>query len=193
MTGGDRVHFGCAMLPSPGSTARARNSRRRRCVLASGLSLLVAACQAPAPAPKTEPLTLVERRLADSGDRIASALEQLQRLEAASNSAPIPEPIDLTTVPEDLLVTITWHEPGISIQSALRGVAAKLGGGYRVIVHGVEPTAPIEVKIDADKMPAISLLESIGLQVGNRATVRPDPAGQAIHLYFTPPAVGLRQ
>ena len=149
--------------------------------------LMLAGCITTAAPPSNEP-TLVETRLMDSGQRIAAALEQIARTQSAS--APrAPAPIDLSQVPEDLRRPITWPNWQGPIDAATRGVASRIG--YKVLVHGVPPAVMPIVSIDANATPAVHVLESIGLQIGEHGTVRPDPNDLTIHLYFNPARSGV--
>lgn len=165
----------------------------RRCARRYGVpplvSCLLAACQVTAPPPVDEP-TLVQLRMMESGNRIAAAWELMARSQSALAPRP-PAPVDLSQAPEDLKRPVTWRHWSGPIDTAVRGIASRIG--YKVLIHGLPPAAgamPV-VSIDATGMPAVQVLESIGLQFGDRGTVRPDPNDQTIHVYFAPPKTGV--
>lgn len=149
---------------------------------------LLAACVTTSQPPSNEP-TLVEQHLMASSQRIAAAWEQVARTQSAS--APrAPAPIDLAQVPEDLRRPVTWPNWQGPIDAAVRGLASRIN--YKVLVHGVPPATMPIVSIDATATPAVHVLESIGLQLGDQGTVRPDPNDPpTIHLYFSPPKTGV--
>lgn len=127
--------------------------------------------------------TLVEERLADSGNRVAAALEQLARLKGAVSPVP-PAPVNVQAAPIDLQKPISKAWQGTA------GVAVKWLGdliGYRVRIFGDEPPALALVRIDADRVPVIRVIESVGNQLGNRATIRLDPAARLIDLTYSIP------
>lgn len=161
----------------------------RRFGVLSLITGLLAACQVTAPPPVTEP-TLVEQRMSESGNRIAAAWEMMARSQSALAPRP-PAPADLSQAPEDLKRPVTWPHWSGPIDTAVRGIATRIN--YKVLIHGLPPAAgamPI-VSVDANATPAVQVLESIGLQFGERGTVRPDPNDQTIHVYFAPPKTGV--
>ena len=175
----------------PMTFAAVTSLRRRTCRfgLLPMVGCLLAACQVTAPPPVDEP-TLVQLRMMESGNRIAAAWELMARSQSAMAPRP-PAPVDLSQAPDDLKRPVTWPHWSGPLDTAVRGIASRIG--YKVRIHGLPPPAgavPV-VSVDANGTPAVQVLESIGLQFGDRGTVRPDPNDQTIHVYFAPPKTGV--
>ena len=170
-------------------------------VLASALLLCCGSLSACGPTHKDEQVhvaapsgpSATDTRIIDSGQRVAKAIEQLQRAQAvqvADAGKQIPPAVDPAAAPAPLRMAVTWEDWNGPLESAVRGIAQRIG--YRVRVSGVPPAVPADVHVDAHATPAIQILEDLGLQAGARATVRIDAPSSMIYLYYSPPSMGVK-
>lgn len=134
------------------------------------------AAQVAAPPDKVSAL------LAESADRAATALENLAAVEATRT--PVADQLaPITQAPAPLMraITVQWVGPVEPITQALASRA-----GYTFKVTGRAPPTPIVVTVDAENIPVIEVLRSIGLQMGTRATLRVDEAHARVEIAYDP-------
>lgn len=170
--------------------------RRMPLVAVMSCALLVTACAtggSTSVTPQVSAPSVTEARIIDSSKRVAVALESLQRAQAVQSADaghPIPPAVDPTSAPEPLRMQVTWVDWKGPIEQAVRGLAERIG--WRVRVNGVSPPTPVIVHVDAHELPAIRILEDVGLQAGSRAMVRLDATTDTVHLYYAPPMTGMK-
>lgn len=150
--------------------------------VAAGLS----AC-APGKAIKNENPQLVaspdkaSMLLAEAADRASTALETLAAVEQTRTPKATVDPIP--NVPPELkrAITVNWIGPVAPIAKKLADRA-----GYRFQEIGGAPPSPIVVSIDAENMPVIDVMRSIGLQLGKRADIRVNGPSKAVEVHYYP-------
>lgn len=148
-----------------------------------GLCLLVlGGCATQAPPPVDAHRNWLLERIDASASRVADAEADLARMHAAQDPAMVPSgPPAGVSLPGELTRKIFLHWNG-GVGPAVRSVAAQIG--YRVVVIGVPSPSPVLVQIDTDADSAYDILQSIGLQCGDRAGVLVDPATRKVFLVW---------
>jgi hypothetical protein len=96
----------------------------------------------------------------------------MARTEAAASPVALASPIDLSAVPPQLQMPVTWDWSGPADQ-AVAALAGRIG--YAFHQAGDRPVIPIIVSVHAAETPAVLVLRDIGLQAGARARIDTDP------------------
>ncbi|NNM65066.1 MAG: DotD/TraH family lipoprotein [Burkholderiales bacterium] len=158
----------------------------KKWVVAVGFSAAVlAGCATPpAPANLESQSDWLLKKIDASASRVADAQADIARMSAAQNPAMIPKgPPDGVKLPVELQRSIYLHWQG-----PVHDVVASIGRmiDYRVSVIGVPSPNPVIVDINTDAESVFDVLQSIGLQCGDRAGVLIDPAARKISLVWAP-------
>lgn len=154
------------------------------------LSALLSACQGIKP---EDPQVVVtpqktDLMLADAADRATKALESLAQIEKAKNpgkgDASIPDaPTELRRS-----VTLAWNGP---VEPAAKLLADRASYVFQTI--GDAPATALTINVDVRATPIITVLRSIGAQLGNRATLKVDPNARVIEIQYAPVTNGVNQ
>lgn len=160
------------------------NKNLKSCILAVIIMVSVVACQ---PYMKREDPQIVvspdrtDLMLADAATRATKALESLASLEQAKN--PDAGDIALPNAPAELRrsVTLNWNGP---VESVARLLADRAGYQFQAI--GAPPPTGLLVRVDARAEQVVSVLRSIGLQMGNRATLKVNPNTRVVEIQYAP-------
>lgn len=123
----------------------------------------------------------VSLMLAESADKAANALQTLAAVEQAQSPGVRVPPI--SDAPPELAraITINWIGPAEQLGKALADRAS-----YGFLTLGDAPPVPLTVNIDAVNQPIIDVLRDLGLQMGERATLRVDSSRRVIELHYAP-------
>lgn len=160
------------------------NKKSKITFLALGLAVFVSACQ---PYVQREDPQLVaspdrtDLLLADAATRATKALESLASLEQAKN--PNAGQASLPNAPLELrrAVTLQWNGP---VEPVARLLADR--ASYRFQTIGDSPPTGILVNVNVRDAQVIEVLRSIGLQLGNRATLKVNPNTRLIEVQYAP-------
>lgn len=154
-----------------------------------GAAMLVTACAPGMFGHKVEPRDpqvvaspdKVSLMLAESADKAANALQTLAAVEQAKSPGVRVPPI--ADAPPELAraITINWIGRADQLAKALADRAS-----YGFMTLGDEPPVPLVVNIDAVNQPVIDVLRDLGLQMGERATLRVDSGRRMIELHYAP-------
>lgn len=119
--------------------------------------------------------------LADAATRATKALESLASLEQAKN--PNAGDIALPDAPTELRrsITLNWNGP---VEPVARLLADR--AGYKFQAIGAPPPTGLLVQVDARAEPVVSVLRSIGLQMGNRAILKVNPNTRVVEIQYAP-------
>ena len=119
--------------------------------------------------------------LADAADRATKALESLASIEKAKN--PGQGDAAIPNAPTELRRSITtaWNGP---VEPLAKMLADRASYGFQTI--GDQPPVPPMVNINVRAEPVITVLRSVGLQLGNRATLKVDPNRRVVELEYAP-------
>ncbi len=119
--------------------------------------------------------------LADAATRATKALESLASLEQAKN--PNAGDIALPNAPVELRrsITLNWNGP---VEPVARLLADR--AGYKFQAIGSPPPVGLLVQVDARAEQVVSVLRSIGLQMGNRAILKVNPNTRVIEIQYAP-------
>lgn len=118
-------------------------------------------------------------RLAAAAEKAASALDDIARVETVRGPAAPAE--DFSGAPQELLqpVTLRWSGP---IEQVARLLAAR--AGYRFITLGKAPATPIVINLDVFDKPLLKVLRDVGIQAGERADLKVDPAARQVEVMY---------
>lgn len=119
--------------------------------------------------------------LADAADRATKALESLASIEKAKH--PGQGDAAIPNAPTELRrsVTMSWTGP---VEPVAKMLADRASYGFQTI-GDPPPTQPI-VTLDARAEPVITVLRSVGLQLGTRGTLKVDPNRRVIEIEYAP-------
>lgn len=119
--------------------------------------------------------------LADAADRATKALESLASIEKSKN--PGQGDAAIPNAPTELRrsVTLAWTGP---IEPVAKMLADRASYGFQTIGNA-PPTQPI-VDINVKAEPVITVLRSVGLQLGTRGTLKVDPNRRVIEIEYAP-------
>jgi hypothetical protein len=122
----------------------------------------------------------VEDRIAESAKRATNAVETLVMIQRARTEPP-PSSLDEGLLPEELRRrgTIEWSGPADALVS---DIARNVGYGFTVV--GNPPPVVPTVQISAKDQSAGKILENIGFQVSQFATIAVDPNSRHIELRY---------
>jgi len=147
-------------------------------------SLVLTACQPYMK--REEPQVVVspdrtDLMLADAATRATKALESLASLEQAKN--PNAGDIALPNAPVELRrsITVNWNGP---VEPVARLLADRAGYSFQAI--GTAPPTGLLVKVDARAEQVVSVLRSIGLQMGTRAILKVNPNTRVVEIQYAP-------
>lgn len=123
----------------------------------------------------------VSMMLADAADRASVALETLAAVEQARSPEVSVAPID--NVPADLrrAITVNWVGP---VEPIAEKLASRAGYAFQSI--GTPPPVPLVVSVDAENMPVIDVMRSLGLQLGVRGDLRVDGRRRMVEIHYSP-------
>ncbi len=123
----------------------------------------------------------VSMMLADAADRASVALETLAAVEQARSPEVSVAPIE--DVPTELrrAITVNWVGP---VEPIAEKLASRAGYAYQAI--GTPPPIPLVVSVDAENMPVIDVLRSLGLQLGVRGNIRVDGRRRMVEVHYSP-------
>lgn len=151
------------------------------------LTVVLTACQANVT--REDPQLVVtpnrtDALLADAADRATKALETLASIEKSKN--PGAGDAALPNAPTELrrTVTLTWNGPIEPVAKLLADRAT-----YSFTATGNPPPTQIMVNIDVKAEPLVNVLRSIGLQMGERGTLRVDPNQRVIEISYAPTGI----
>lgn len=156
--------------------------------LVLGMAALVSACTPTTWMKKTErdPQVVaapdkVSLMLAESADKAANALQTLAAVEQSKSAGVRVAPI--AEAPPELAraITINWIGPADQLSKKLADRAS-----YGFLVMGDTPPVPLVVSLDVMNQPVIDVLRDVGLQMGERATLRVDSSRRMIELHYAP-------
>ena len=151
-------------------------------ILICTLLALVACSGKPRPARQIavdpDPTVL---RLADAADRAASAMELLAAIE--NERTPVELAPLAANAPTQLRrsMSVDWVGPA---EPLIKQIADR--ASYEFFLSGAEPTLPIVVNISARNRPVIEILRDLGLQIGDRGTLKVDANEEVIELSYAP-------
>lgn len=149
----------------------------------SGLSLLLVAGCASAPVAPSNPQDVVYQQLDRAANHIAHTLDQLaaarERHAPEAHAYAIPH-----TGPLARTVTLRWAG---ALEPAVRALSALIGFESRTT--GTPPPDPVLVSIDAARVPAFSVLESMGAQVGGHVGLIVNERHKLIEIVYEPTEV----
>ncbi|PJB70841.1 MAG: hypothetical protein CO093_06810 [Alphaproteobacteria bacterium CG_4_9_14_3_um_filter_47_13] len=123
----------------------------------------------------------VSMMLADAADRASVALETLAAVEQARSPEISVAPIE--NAPAELRRAITLNWVG-SVEPVAEKLAARAGYAFQTI--GTSPPVPLVVSVNAENMPVIDVLRSLGLQLGVRGDVRVDGNRRIVEIHYAP-------
>ncbi len=151
------------------------------------MAMLLSACQGQIV--REDPQVVVEPQrtdlmLADAADRATKALETLATIENARaggvGDAGIPNaPTELRRS-----ITLAWNGP---IEPVTRMLADRASYVFQTV--GDPPVTPILVNVDVRGQQLVTVLRSIGLQMGTRGTLKVDPNRRVIEISYAPVTV----
>lgn len=121
----------------------------------------------------------VSLMLAQAADRASNALETLAAIEQARAPKVALEPIHGAPPELRRAVTVNWVGPAGQIARKMAERAS-----YNFITLGAKPPVPVVVSLDVENMPVIEILRSIGLQMGQRATIKVDSRRRVVELHY---------
>lgn len=119
--------------------------------------------------------------LANAADRASVALETLAAVEQARSPDVSVAPIDNVPIELRRAITVNWVGPVEPIAEKLANRA-----GYAFQSIGTAPPVPLVVSVDAENMPVIDVLRSLGLQLGVRGDVRVDGRRRMVEIHYSP-------
>lgn len=119
--------------------------------------------------------------LADAADRATKALESLASIEKAKN--PGQGDAAIPNAPTELRrsITMSWNGP---VEPLARMLADRASYGFQTI--GDAPPTPPVVNVNVRAEPVITVLRSVGLQLGNRGTLKVDPNRRVVEIEYAP-------
>lgn len=144
------------------------------------IALPSACTRRPRPAPQVvaeaDPTVV---RLAEAADRAASALEVLASIENERN--PVNLPPLASNAPTQLRrgMTVNWAGPAEPLINKIADRAS-----YEFYVSGSNPASPLVVTINVRNKPLIEILRDLGLQIGERGTLKVDANQKIIELSY---------
>lgn len=123
----------------------------------------------------------VSLMLAESADKVANAMQTLAAVEQQKSPGVRVEPI--ANAPPELAraMSVNWIGPVAPIAKKLADRAS-----YGFLIVGNEPPVPLVVNIDTANLPVVEILRDIGLQMGERGTIRVDASRRMIELHYAP-------
>jgi defect-in-organelle-trafficking protein DotD len=126
--------------------------------------------------------------LADAADRATKALESLAQIEKAKN--PGKGDSSIPNAPTELRrsITLAWNGPA---EPAVKLLADRASYAFETV--GNAPPSGVMVNIDVRATPIITVLRSVGAQLGNRATLKVDPNARVIELQYAPVTAGANE
>lgn len=147
------------------------------------LIVLVTGCAQLAPKDRQlvaepDPIAL---RLAAAVDKASTALDTLASVEQARNPAAT---IDMApSAPQELRrsMSVEWVGP---IETITQRVAER--AGYKFLVSGDKPPAPVVVNITATEKTVVDILRDIGLQAGARADIIVNAEQKIVEVSYAP-------
>ncbi len=124
--------------------------------------------------------------LADAADRATKALESLAQIEKAKN--PGKGDSSIPNAPTELRrsITLAWNGPA---EPAIKLLADRASYAFQAV--GDAPASQLTINVDVRATPLITVLRSVGAQLGNRATLRVDPNARVIELQYAPVTMGV--
>lgn len=142
------------------------------------LLLLVGCATPPAPEPDRTPVALELQRAALDAK---AALWQLAAIQQAKTGTGLAENGGVWTTPTglDAPVSIAWVGP---YQDLIAAVAQQTG--YRYERVGQPPVNALIVRVNAEQIPAVSVLRDASWQVRDRASLAVDEAQRALRVRF---------
>lgn len=162
----------------------------KRLITLLTVTLLVAGCST---AKREEPQIVVSPQktdvmLADAADRATKALESLAQIEKAKH--PGKGDASIPNAPAELRrsITLAWNGPA---EPAVRLLADRASYAFQSI--GDAPAAGLNINVDVRATPLITVLRSVGAQLGNRATLKVDPNARTIELQYAPVTMGVNE
>lgn len=134
---------------------------------------------APAkPAPAASVVN-VESEIASVAKSIDSSLTKLTEIEQSSKKAVIPPRPNVQSGPLALRVSVLWKGP---VEPILMKLSEESGYQYRTI--GKKSAIPVMVNLDVKDQPILDVLRSIGLQLGDQATVKVSSKNKTIEVAY---------
>lgn len=94
-------------------------------------------------------------------------------------SARLPE-----ALPGELQQRIRWSYQG-DLGPAIRALGTLIN--YHVVIHHPKGVLPVTVTVHADQIPVSTVIRSLGIEAGSRATVMVIPAEQTIEVRYARP------
>jgi defect-in-organelle-trafficking protein DotD len=124
-------------------------------------------------------------RLASAADRATAALQTLASVE--QHRTPAASIQSTPAAPQELrrAVSVEWIGP---IEPLARQLADR--AGYRFLVNGDQPPAPLVVSVMAKQRSVVEVLRDVGLQAGARADIAVDVDQRIVELNYAPAAGG---
>ncbi len=150
------------------------------------LTLTLGACSSGAPIRSDHPNLVaspdkVSMMLADAADRASISLETLAAVEQARSPEVSVGPIDNAPIELRRAITVNWVGP---VEPIAHKLASRAGYAFQSI--GTPPPVPLVVSVDAENMPVIDVLRSLGLQLGVRGDVRVDGRRRMVEIHYSP-------
>jgi hypothetical protein len=157
---------------------RAANLRAASVIRACLLALALAGCGVTPVAPNvdTPGMPNAEVALQKSMDQTA---QELARISAMQPSAAVAAKPTVVAGELDRVVSMSWN-------GALDGAVTKLADtiGYRAVVTGAAPQAGVNVSVDPKPRRVFDILQGLGDQAGESATVRVDQQHQLLEVIY---------
>lgn len=150
------------------------------------LILGVAACSSGRPFREDHPNLVaspdkVSMMLADAADRASVALETLAAVEQARTPEASVAPIENAPAELRRAITVNWVGP---VEPIAEKLASRAGYVFQPV--GTPPPVPLVVSVDAENIPVIDVLRSLGLQLGARADVKVDGQRRMVEIHYAP-------
>ena len=143
--------------------------------------VLVALTGCATPPLAEQPTTAVGRELQRAAVDAKAAQWQLAAIQQAKTGTGLSDAGGVWTTPAglDAPISIAWVGP---YQQLIATVAQQTGYGYEPV--GNAPVNPIIVRVNAEQMPAISVLRDASWQVRDRASLDIDEAQKRLRVRF---------
>lgn len=123
----------------------------------------------------------VTAMLADAADRASNALETLAAVESARSPAAGVAPVGDAPVELRRAISVNWVGGVEPITKTLADRA-----GYRFLIVGNAPPAPVIVSLNVENRPVIEILRDIGLQIGMRGDIKVDSSQRLVEIHYPP-------
>ena len=125
------------------------------------------------------PTLNVEGEISMLAKSIDSNLQKLTEIEQSAKQAKAPERPKAVSAAMALRVSVLWKGPAEPILAKLAEES-----GYEFKTIGKKGSMPILVGVDVKDQPVLDVLRSIGLQMGDRATVRVSQRDKMIEVAY---------